>query len=410
MKMLILETKPTDASEYTLTISSFLNHDVVIPNHGLTTASNGVPYKYNSTVDVASGLANNTVYYIRRKNANSIGLHLTKADAITGENQIEVSGGSGIQTLLNHNYDSDLMGFWENTEALPRKSTIRRQGDRMAGPLYLADHPGELAGTITNFDEYKATTKFYVDQSSYFSSTNLYVTSTGDDRQTEVQLSKQGTSIKTAFASINKACQKAEEIILSSPIEVGPQARNLMYGDGTALSTITGASIKVPVAGRDSVKILLEKNTNFIIAETLTYLDQTYPNLTYDQAEFNENIKLILNAIILDVVSGTNANHLVIRIGLRYFSSPNLEKLVSDQKVETLAKIARIKSVVRSVLQQDINYSALQSNYSIVFDSNINVDNISITQVEDKFDIITNIINNGPLNAPSYSRWISISN
>ena len=78
---------------------------------------------------------------------------------------------------------------------MPRKSIVRRQGDTMAGELYLNDHPGELAGSgkPNGNEDMQAATKFYVDNTAYSSSTNLFVATSGDDLMTSVPQGREGT-------------------------------------------------------------------------------------------------------------------------------------------------------------------------------------------------------------------------
>ncbi len=138
----------------------------------------------------------------------------------------------GGETLVDAAYDPTLFGKWISDEALPRKSVVRRQGDNMEGPLYLFDHPGSLAGLGTPFgeDDLQAATKLYVDNSSYASTTNLYVATTGSDDQLNTPEDKQGRAYSYAYATIGKACEKAEEIIRQSLSEPGPYRQTVTYG------------------------------------------------------------------------------------------------------------------------------------------------------------------------------------
>ncbi|MGY8868335.1 MAG: hypothetical protein ACKVJK_22240, partial [Methylophagaceae bacterium] len=79
----------------------------------------------------------------------------------------------------------DLSGKFLANEAIPRQSAVRRQGDQMDGALYLKDHPGELAGvgTPNGLEDLQAATKFYVDNTSFASNINIFVSTSGDDTQ-----------------------------------------------------------------------------------------------------------------------------------------------------------------------------------------------------------------------------------
>lgn len=151
-----------------------------------------------------------------------------------------VSNYRGNEFLVDAAYDSTLFGNWISDEALPRKSVVRRQGDNMEGPLYLYDHPGSLAGLGTPFgeDDLQAASKLYVDNSSYASTTNLYVSNAGSDDQLNTPEDKQGRAYSYAYATIGKACEKAEEIIRASLSEPGPYRQTITHGENAYKSYV----------------------------------------------------------------------------------------------------------------------------------------------------------------------------
>ena len=143
-----------------------------------------------------------------------------------------VSQFRGDEQLVDAAYDPTLSGNWISDESLPRKSTVRRQGDNMEGDLILFDHPGSFSGVGTPFglDDLQAATKLYVDSSSYVSPNNLFVSTTGSDEQLNIPEERQGRAFSSAYASLSKACEKAEEMIRISETEPGPYRQPLTYG------------------------------------------------------------------------------------------------------------------------------------------------------------------------------------
>jgi len=124
----------------------------------------------------------------------------------------------------------------------PRASeVVLKSGADMTGVLNLSDHPGELAGagTPNGTDDLQAATKYYVDNASYSSNFNLYVTTGGDDSQARTPRGKEGRDRSYAYASINKACQKAEQLVDEAPWETGPYRQLIAYGEGSAFSEVT---------------------------------------------------------------------------------------------------------------------------------------------------------------------------
>lgn len=142
---------------------------------------------------------------------------------------------------LNSKWDPDIAA---NTVAVPKKyiddNYTKKKGDTMLGKLYLADHPGGLAGQITGDPEDKlAATKYYVDNSSFTSNINLYVSLSGSDSQEGTPAGKDGRAWAYAYRTIGKACSRAEELILAAPIEPGPYRQLIAYNNGANFSTIT---------------------------------------------------------------------------------------------------------------------------------------------------------------------------
>ena len=129
---------------------------------------------------------------------------------------------------------------------VPRASeVVLKAGGVMDGQLYLSDHPGELsgAGTPNGIDDLQAATKYYVDNQSFVSQINLFVSTSGDDTQARTPRGKEGRSWKFAYRSVNRACQKAEEIMNAAPLETGPYRQLIAYGNGSAFSEVTNITV-----------------------------------------------------------------------------------------------------------------------------------------------------------------------
>ena len=89
----------------------------------------------------------NGFYIIRFVNENQISLHSSKSEAQNDNDntrvKVNVALGSttaitGQDFIKDQTYNSALYGFFKEDEVIPRKSSVRRQGDEMAGPLYLS--------------------------------------------------------------------------------------------------------------------------------------------------------------------------------------------------------------------------------------------------------------------------------
>lgn len=131
---------------------------------------------------------------------------------------------------------------------VPRSSeTVLKSGGTMSGTLFLNDHPTPMegVGTPRDTDDLQAATKYYVDNSTYTSDIDLYVSLSGSDEQTYTPVGKEGRSWKYAYKTINKAAQRALEIMEASPWEPGPYRQLIGYNSGAAYSEVTGSSTNV---------------------------------------------------------------------------------------------------------------------------------------------------------------------
>jgi hypothetical protein len=246
------------------TAEGFLN----IPNHQLSAADvDGDPWIYSSTGTSAAGVVNNQTYYLRVVGANTLSLHTDAAGALTGTGARVMSGGTGTQSIKGQYYNPLLLGNWNPDELMTRNYIVRRQGDAMTGPLYLNDHPPPLSGsgTPTGIEDLRAASKFYVDNSSFASKVNLYVSTSGSDDQPFTPPGREGRSLAYAFASVGKACGVAEEIIRDSEWEPGPYRQLIAFNSGASYSTLkavhtpTSASVLQPDDGA-STRIFFSNN------------------------------------------------------------------------------------------------------------------------------------------------------
>jgi hypothetical protein len=128
----------------------------------------------------------------------------------------------------------------------PATGTTQSAFGTMSGPLILSRSPEP--DDDARFDGLIAATKAYVDGSSFGSSVNLYVATSGADDRPGVSEQLQGRALAYAYKTIEAACKKAEEILLESNDDIGPYKKKLTYSDGT--KSVTLASITTsPTSG-----------------------------------------------------------------------------------------------------------------------------------------------------------------
>jgi hypothetical protein len=325
---------------------------------------------FNASVNAQAGMAYNNNINTKLRNTTGVGddvntlvndwntTHPGQSTPITSDNII-VSKGYTDDTYVNTDgdeltgllqYDTGV-GPSQGRELPATEDVITRAGSeenrRMLDTLYLADHPSPLEGfgTPNGKDDLQAVTKLYADTQGFASATNLYVATTGDDRQATSPAGKEGRSPQYAYASINAAMQRAEQIIDSTPFEPGPYVQVITYDAGEVNSTIDGVAGYVsPPSTADVASDTAIDEVNTIQEAISDYLAENFPDLVYDQTLCFRDTKLIIDSVRLDVLAGTSVNYLSRYAGLRYNANPSALVAKETQGRATRESIALIRS------------------------------------------------------------------
>ena len=212
-------------------------------------------------------------------------------------------------------YDASLTSNYLSTEAMQRKDTVYRGGDTMTGALTLHDHPSPMSGqgTPSSADDLQAATKFYVDNNTYYSGVNLYVSATkGDDLQSKTPAGREGRAWQYAYKTVGAAALQAENLINLSNTEPGPYRQTITYTTGptqykSTVQTVTlsGGNTLASIGnnGYEDAAALLRSNKEFIQYETIAYLNKKYVNaFTIDQTYWKDIIGRIVDGIGYDLV------------------------------------------------------------------------------------------------------------
>ena len=398
-----IRTEPIDQTEYTKEIDSYGSGNAVLLGHGYDSGSDGIAFKYYSTGTAASGLVEGTTYYLKYVNEQQLSIHPTFEDAKAGTNRILIPTGSGTgtQTFVDAYFDDTIPGNFLTNEAMPRISSVRRNGDVMTGPLYLDDHPSPLnidpiPSVIGADPDFQAATKYYVDNNSFASDINLFVATSGDDSQTNTPAGKEGRAYAYAYATIGGACAKAEELIELADNEPGPYRQRISYtiGGNTTNSTIQSIGY-VGGTGYTAVETLLNLNREYIRAEVIGYINATYPDLNYSTEVCSRDVGLIIDAVITDTL--VDGNWQSINIARQYFKG---DVFLINSLVEALACVEYAKTLADYVLQKVNPPTSYQSVYTRQTNP-ISSNSTQRTVVGTKFNIVIGIITNGVSSAPA---------
>lgn len=272
---------------------------------------------------------------------------------------------------------------------IPRASdVVQKAGDTMTGALTLHDHPYPFNGAGTPNSEYdlQAATKFYVDNSSYASTVNLYVAQNGDDSQENTPPGKQGRSLSYAYRSIAAACAKAEILQEASPIDLGPYIQDITYQDGvdTETSYVTNSGSLGYTLNADQTTTVgtIESQKTALINATISAVNIAYPTFVYSENTCRRDLGLILDCIEYDIKASTLSvkhNYLSRYAGLRYFANPSGEVAIdtNGQYTQTSYAITYAKTQLLLALATALGSTSNQW----------------YTAVRDRFDDILAIIN-----------------
>jgi hypothetical protein len=324
----------------------------------------------NASLNAQAGMAYNDIINTKLRNTTGVGddidtlasswntTHPGVATPITADNII-VSKGYTDDTYVNVDgdemtgllqYDTGV-GPAQGRELPATEDVITRAGSEenrtMLDTLYLSDHPSPLEGfgTPNGKDDLQAVSKLYVDTQGFASATNIYVATTGDDRQAGSPAGKEGRAPQYAYASINAAMARAEQIIESTPFEPGPYVQVITYDEGAVNSTVDGVAGYVsPPSTADTASTTAIGEVNNIQEAISDYLAENFPDLVYDQTICFRDTKLIIDSVRLDVLAGTSVNYLSRFAGLRYSANPSALVAKETQGRATRESIALIRS------------------------------------------------------------------
>jgi len=317
-----------------LNAQGFAIGKVAYPSQSLVTSFNAVhgPRGTTTTIDELA---------ISKGYADS---HYIKAEGGVVVEALRVRDEPTLPQIDDPDYAPSLNSNYVSSEALPRKNVVFRGGDSMTGPLYLNDHPGAIAGvgTPNGIDDLQAATKYYVDNSTYSSAINLYVTTKGDDTQALSPKGKEGRFWNYAYRTVGAAALAADNLISVAQTEPGPYRQRLAYTQGPSqtFSTISDVSVANGNSadfGYVSAFDLLRANKEFIQYEVIAYINNKYVNtFTYNKAKCQRDIGLILDAVANDLVFGTNFNSVL--AGTKYYDAAS-SKVLSSQLIQTIDAI-----------------------------------------------------------------------
>ena len=260
-------------------------------------------------------------------------------------------------------YNATLTSNYLSTEVMQRKDVVYRGGDTMTGKLTLSDHPSPMsgAGIVNGSSDLQAASKYYVDNSTYYSGTNLYVSAVkGDDTQKNTPAGREGRAWVYAYKTIGAACLQAQNLIALANLEPGPYRQRIAYTVSpnqyfSQIQSVTLSGGNSADSGYTGAANLLELNKKFIQDETIAYLNKKYVNsFTFSKTRWAGIVEGIINAVGYDLVVGSTHN--VTTQASQLFFSYNSD-IITNQLTQIIDAITQAKT-------QILNYSYSTANLS----------------------------------------------
>lgn len=329
---LLYRATPTTFGQLPVTVDYGVNHFVAGTASNITPGSEA---SANPSYPAVAGTYN--VSAALKSRAQPLAPQTTLLDGVTPE----------------PDYNQKLTGNYLATEVVQRQDLVLRQGDSMTGLLELSDHPAPLngAGIVNGTDDLQAATKYYVDNNTYYSSVNLYVSTNGDDTQSKTPTGRQGRAWQYAYKTVSAAALQADTLVNLSQIEPGPYRQTISYTVGAVQtnSTVTGITLNGGNSGLSAYNnavSLLENNKTFIQTETIAYINQKYVN-AFSNTGFHDIILGFTDAIAYDLILGTNFNSITQATSLFNPSTTN-RTIVATQLAQITDAIKQIQTQINT--------------------------------------------------------------
>jgi hypothetical protein len=160
---------------------------------------------------------------------------------------------------------------------------------------------------------------------------------------------------------------------------------------------LRAASLEIPVSGDSlsgaaSVRDLLLGNISFIQAEVIGYLSVEYSSLSYNKITYKRNIKLMVEAVVYDIVYGGNSASRY--AGQQYYDGATAI-LQANEVAPFKDAIDYIALIAKDIAQNDTPATVYQQSFRQYTNISLTGGAARTTDIDNKFAVITTIINDG---------------
>ena len=241
----------------------------------------------------------------------------------------------------------------------------------------------------------------YWNQNGYTGAINIEITTTtnaisyiNDLAQKVVLGDTSGTRYQTA---VNQNISLTTATIVESTI-INDEFTLLLNILNTGTAGVTDVVVSNGITANTSTDVisaynLLQANKSYLQAEAIAYVESTKTvGFDYDQTKCSRDIGFIVDSISFDVLYGGNKQ--AIQSGVYYYGFDAGSSAVEGEIPQVLAAYQYIRDLLPSIIRSMSYSGTLYSVESQVFGAPGST--IEVVHAEEKLDIISNIITNGP--------------
>jgi len=150
---------------------------------------------------------------------------------------------------------------------------------------------------------------------------------------------------------------------------------------------------------------LLEANKSFIQAEVSAYISATLNNFSYNQAKSFRDTGILVENVAYDITFGGNQKS--VESGSAYYNG--VVSVIPGQEVQCITAIDYLNQLCQKIVTNttctdlllNTSTNITSAQYKQVINTALTGGNIAINSINDRFNIITNIIANGQSAAPA---------
>jgi len=143
---------------------------------------------------------------------------------------------------------------------------------------------------------------------------------------------------------------------------------------------------------------IIKANRTFIVAEVIAYLDATLSTFTYNKAKCFRDVGILVENVSYDTTFGGNEKS--VQSGLAYYNGA--VSAIAGQETQTVSAIDYLNYLCQKVVKNEVcpNLLGNRATYQQVINTVLTNGETTVRNINNNFNIITNIISNGTDAAP----------